>query len=195
MSGERRFSWLIGRSHLQLAVEAFAIYLGPSASPQNNAPVIYPSRGQTQEQQDKYECSQWAVSESGFNPGNPAPPTSRKVQQGQAVRGAARGAAAGAIGGAIAGDAGTCAAAGAAIGGEPAQSAAAQRRRRSNNRRKPRRPLPAARMHTIERLRRACRDAAIQSTEADDVASIRACAPSWTGFMDRRRRFEQPHAL
>jgi hypothetical protein len=129
MSREHSFSRLIGCSHLQLAVVAFAICLGTNASAQSGAPVVYPAKGQTQEQQnkDKYECNQWAVNQTGFNPANPPQATSGNPQQGQAVRGAARGAAAGAIGGAIAGDAGTGAAAGAAIGG----GVGAVRRRRA----------------------------------------------------------------
>jgi hypothetical protein len=133
MSQEHDFSPLVTRTSLQLAIGAvFAICLAASgAIAQSGGPYIYPSKGQTQEQQDKdkYECSQWAASQSGFNPSNPPPTTSTSAQQprGQAVRGAARGAAAGAIGGAIAGDAGTGAAAGAAIGG----AAGGIRRRRA----------------------------------------------------------------
>ena len=89
---------------------------------------LYPKKGQSAEQQDKdkYECHQWAVGQTGFDPMNPpkapegtpqvaaAPPPS---EQGGAVRGAARGAAGGAALGAILGDAGKGAAAGAAAGG------------------------------------------------------------------------------
>ena len=122
----------IRRSILQLAIATFAISIGATrAVAQNGGAYIYPSRGQTQEQQnkDRYECSQWAISQSGFDPSKPPPtnPSSAQQPQGQAVRGAARGAAAGAIGGAIAGDAGTGAAAGAAIGG----AAGGVRRRRA----------------------------------------------------------------
>ena len=36
---------------------------------------IYPSRGQSEERQqrDKYECNQWAVEQTGFDPSNPPP--------------------------------------------------------------------------------------------------------------------------
>lgn len=108
---------------LQLAVAMLAIGLTAAvANAQNSGLSIYPSRGQTQEQQarDKYECSQWAVNQSGFNPNMTAPATSMTAPQqsrGQVTRGAARGAALGAVGGAIAGDAGKGAAAGAAMGG------------------------------------------------------------------------------
>jgi hypothetical protein len=106
----------------QLAIVTFAIGLVATvAKAQARSLSIYPSSGQTPEQlsKDKYDCSQWAASQSGFNPGMPAPTTSMTTQQprGQVTRGAARGAALGAIGGAITGDAGTGAAAGAAMGG------------------------------------------------------------------------------
>jgi Glycine zipper len=109
--------------NLQLAMAMLAIGLSTAvANAQNSGLSVYPSRGQTQEQQakDSYECGQWAVSQSGFNPSMPATTTSMTAPQqpgGQAVRGAARGAALGAVGGAITGDAGKGAAAGAAMGG------------------------------------------------------------------------------
>src|SRR5215813_3486446 len=141
---------LISSSIFQLAIVTFAISIGVSSSnAQNGGPYIYPSKGQTPEQQnkDRYECSQWAISQSGFDPSKPSAPSSSAQQpRGQAVRGAGRGAAAGAIGGAIAGDAGTGAAAGAAIGTAAAESAAAeQRKSSSNNRQKLKRRLPVVR--------------------------------------------------
>jgi OmpA family protein len=95
------------------------------------APIIYPAKGQTAEQQnrDQYECHQWAVQQTGFDPSNPSStsqasasnqrqgPLLGKGSQPNALRGGARGAALGAVGGAIAGDAGKGAAAGAAVGG------------------------------------------------------------------------------
>jgi hypothetical protein len=110
------------RLYRQLAIVTFAIGLVATvARAQGSGLSIYPSNGQTPEQQakDKYECSQWAASQSGFNPAMLAPATSMTTQQprGQVARGAARGAAHGAVGGAITGDAGTGAAAGAAMGG------------------------------------------------------------------------------
>lgn len=78
-------------------------------------PYVYPAKGQSQQQmsKDEYECHQWAVSSTGYDPA-----AASGAQPGRAglVGGAARGAALGAIGGAIAGDAGTGAAAGAAVG-------------------------------------------------------------------------------
>lgn len=83
--------------------------------------IAYPAKGQTQEQQqrDRYDCYNWAVQQTGYNPqtqqvGSTAPPTSGGPS---ALRGAAGGAALGAVGGAIGGDAGKGAAIGAATGG------------------------------------------------------------------------------
>ena len=89
--------------------------------------IIYPTKGQSQEQQnrDRYECHTWAVQQTGFDPTNPqmtqapaptAPPPAKEAPEGGVGRGAARGAAVGAVGGAIAGDAGKGAAVGAATG-------------------------------------------------------------------------------
>ncbi len=82
---------------------------------------VYPSNGQTQQQQkeDEFECYKWAMEQSGVDPLN-LPKVEAEVQSGPtggAVRGAARGAAAGAAIGAITGDAGEGAAIGAAAGG------------------------------------------------------------------------------
>lgn len=84
--------------------------------------VVYPARGQTAEQQnrDRYECHQWAVQQSGFDPTQPqaAPPPATPPPQvtTSPLRGAARGAAIGAVGGAIGGNAGKGAAIGAGTG-------------------------------------------------------------------------------
>ena len=84
--------------------------------------VIYPARGQSQDQmeKDKYECYSWAKQQTGFDPMQQpkatAPPPQQQAQRGGVVRGGARGAAVGAVGGAIAGDTGKGAAIGAASG-------------------------------------------------------------------------------
>jgi len=85
-------------------------------------PIIYPSKGQSQEQmeKDKYACYSWAKQQTGFDPMRAgataqAPPSSQGPH-GERVAGAARGAAVGAVTGAIASDAGKGAAAGAAGG-------------------------------------------------------------------------------
>jgi hypothetical protein len=95
------------------------VLLATEANTQNSSLYVYPSKGQSQAQQDrdKYECHSWAVSQSGFD-ASKAQMTSTNQQQpqGHVARGAARGAALGAVGGAIAGNAGTSAAAGASDG-------------------------------------------------------------------------------
>jgi len=84
---------------------------------------IYPEKGQSKEQmeKDKYECCQWAKSETGFDP-MAAPKVTEPQSQAEApkggvVKGAAKGALVGVAVGAIAGDAGKGAAMGAAAGG------------------------------------------------------------------------------
>jgi hypothetical protein len=84
--------------------------------------IVYPSKGQSQDQmeKDKYDCYQWAKGQTGFDPMQTpqatSPPPQQKAQQGGVLRGGARGAAVGVVGGAIAGDAGKGAAIGAASG-------------------------------------------------------------------------------
>src|SRR5262245_62400844 len=77
------------------------------------AQAVYPSKGQSpqQQQQDMAECQGWAAQQ----PGTAAAPVPTGPT-GQGARGAARGAAVGAAAGAIGGDAGKGAAAGAAAG-------------------------------------------------------------------------------
>lgn len=86
-------------------------------------PVAYPSKGQSQQQQQQDEgaCYSWARSNTGIDPATlasnqPPPPSGPAVGGGERLRGAARGAAGGAAIGAIAGDAGKGAAVG-AVGG------------------------------------------------------------------------------
>lgn len=87
-----------------------------AALPASAQMYVYPQQGQSPEQQqrDQGECHQWAVQQTGFNPGMAPPPSSGP--DGSLIRGGARGAATGAVIGAIAGDAGKGAAAGAAGG-------------------------------------------------------------------------------
>ena len=79
-------------------------------------PYVYPAKGQTAEQQqkDQYECHEWAVQQTGFDPSHPV---EQSLPRHGVMRGAARGAALGAVGGAIGDDAGKGAAIGAAVGG------------------------------------------------------------------------------
>ena len=84
--------------------------------------VIYPTKNQTKEQQDKdnFECYGWAKQQSGFDPVAPptasAPPPQQQAPKGGVGRGALRGAA---VGGIVDGSDGakTGAAAGAVVGG------------------------------------------------------------------------------
>jgi hypothetical protein len=96
----------------------------------------YPTAGQGEQQQrqDRFECHEWSVNQTGFNPntaqasapsggGYSAPPPSQsgffgkgQAGQGGVVRDSAGGATLGLIGGAIAGDAGKGAAIGAVSG-------------------------------------------------------------------------------
>ena len=101
-------------------------------------PIIYPAKGQSpdQQKQDEFECHQWAVSQTGFDPTKAqAPPPQQAPQRGGAVRGAAGGALLGLGIGAITGNAGRGAAIGAgagAVAGGAAQAGRNQQREASN---------------------------------------------------------------
>ena len=84
-----------------------------------SAPIVYPSAGQSMDQQarDENDCRNWATQQTGVYPYQAPPAYYGNTQQGTPVLGgAARGAALGAVGGAIAGDAGQGAAIGAGVG-------------------------------------------------------------------------------
>src|SRR5512134_1461607 len=59
---------------------------------------VYPSKGQTKEQQeqDEFSCYKWAKEQTGFDPNQPMQQAAAPPPQGGAVKGAARGAAIGA---------------------------------------------------------------------------------------------------
>jgi len=100
-----------------LAAILGSVLLSGSAAAQ--APIVYPSKGQSMQQQskDEGECRAWAQQQTGFNPSAGVPQVQGQTgPQGEVVRGAARGAAIGAVGGAIGGDAGKGAAIGAGVG-------------------------------------------------------------------------------
>jgi len=85
----------------------------------NAGMLIYPAKGQSAEQQqkDEFECHQWAVQQTGYDPAKAQQaPQQQTTQRGGAVRGAAGGALLGAGIGAIAGDTGKGAAIGAGAG-------------------------------------------------------------------------------
>jgi hypothetical protein len=131
---------LLGLAVLSGCVSQQAARPVPSPPPPDTSVYFYPARGQSAEQQDrdKYECNNWAVKQSGFDPSAPSTPPHLRMQVAAgppsgagiatgAVAGAALGAAfappwqagQGAIFGALAG---------AALGGA-AESAAAERER------------------------------------------------------------------
>lgn len=99
-----------------LTALACVLTLGIAVASWAAHPYVYPAKGQTPEQQqkDQYECHQWAVQQTGFDPSQPV---EQSVPRYSAMGGAARGAALGAVGGAIGGDAGKGAEIGAAVGG------------------------------------------------------------------------------
>ncbi len=92
------------------------------SSPLRADVFVYPNKGQTaqQQEQDKFDCYNWAKQQTGFDPmARPtatAPPPTSDAPKGGLLRGGARGAAVGAVGGAIGGNAGKGAAIGAAGG-------------------------------------------------------------------------------
>lgn len=102
---------------------------------------IFPSDGQTKEQQEKdeFDCYKWAVEQSGVDPMNPPKVEAEQVQKGPdgaAVRGSAKGAAVGAAIGAAGGDAGKGAKVGAttgAIGGRAGTNAKKAEQQKQNN--------------------------------------------------------------
>jgi hypothetical protein len=85
-----------------------SLFLAGSALAQEM--VIYPSKGQSNEQmeQDKFQCYSWSKNESGFDPmvlpTASTPPPAKEAQQGGVARGAVRGTLAGGAIGAIAGN-------------------------------------------------------------------------------------------
>ena len=103
------------RISLVTAVIAGSALLASAALAQQ---YVYPAKGQSADQQkkDEYECHQWAVNQTGFDPTKApppagAPPPTTGADRGSGARGAARGAVVGEV---IADDASTGAAVGAA---------------------------------------------------------------------------------
>ncbi len=100
-----------------------ALLATPVAAPLAQDVYVYPTQGQSQEQQDKdsMECYRWAKDQSGFDPMQTpqasSPPPKEKSTGPGALGGAAMGAGAGVVGGAIAGKPGTGALVGAGAGG------------------------------------------------------------------------------
>ena len=85
-----------------LLISAF-IFIYSSGAVLAQDPIIFPAKGQSQEQmeKDKISCYEWAKNETGFDPMQTptasAPPPQQQAGQGGALKGAAAGAAAGAL--------------------------------------------------------------------------------------------------
>jgi len=106
---------------LRISIGIAALSLASSAMAQ--APVIYPAKGQSPQQQasDDGACHAWAKQTTGIDPlaaaqTPPPAPSGPATGGGERVSGAARGALGGLAIGAIAGDAGEGAAIGAVVG-------------------------------------------------------------------------------
>lgn len=118
-----------------LAVSVLAVWAGASAfaqAPVAAKPAIYPTKGQTdaQQEKDKSDCYTWATKQTGYDPVQALQQQQQQqaqaaqtqqaqpaaAPQGQRAKGAVGGAAGGAAIGAIAGDTGKGAAIGATVG-------------------------------------------------------------------------------
>ncbi len=83
-----------------------AVVTGSHVATAQSALIIYPSQGQSLDQQagDEAACRSWSQQQTGFNPAQgPVYYSSSGSSGGEVMGGAARGAALGAIGGAISG--------------------------------------------------------------------------------------------
>src|SRR5271155_4889859 len=90
----------VGRRSAGGLVALFVLLGAGVASTQSTDMFIYPSKGQSQAQQDKdrYECHTWAVQQTGFDPSKPQTANVPPAQQPQSskphvLQGAGRGAA------------------------------------------------------------------------------------------------------
>jgi hypothetical protein len=106
-----------------LAIGLAFLLIAPVAMAQQQ--YVFPQKGQTPDQQkkDEYDCHDWAVKQTGFDPTAaaqaPAQPAAQQpagAQPGSGARGAARGAVVGAAVGSLDGEAGKGAAVGATAG-------------------------------------------------------------------------------
>ena len=131
---------------LSMTLAALALF---AALPGSTQAAVYPSKGQSpqQQQQDEGECHNWAIQQTGYDPANPpaaAAPVQNTTATGSTPGAGARGAARGAVvAGAVGGDSGKGAAAGAvasrsrsrranAAANDQAQQQAAQQQQAGN---------------------------------------------------------------
>ena len=110
-----------GRARCTVTLACLTLGAALAGAAQAQQPIIYPSKGQSAEQQgkDKGECYGWAQQTTGVDPLVIAQRASQPVAEapkGGAAKGAVGGAVAGTAIGAIAGDAGKGAAIGAVTG-------------------------------------------------------------------------------
>lgn len=135
-----------------------------AASAQSSPPIIYPSKGQTVQQQknDEGQCYVWARDYTGVDParsGQNSAQAANTQQQfsGDRIRGAARGALGGALIGEIANDdAGKGAGIGAIVG---TMAGGARSRRRQEQQRQQAAQAQAATVNTYDRAFGACMEA------------------------------------
>ena len=122
-SRSKKKQWLFRNSYFGMtvcvAVSVFFLFGLGFVIFANAGMMIYPAKGQSAEQQqkDEFECHQWAVQQTGYDPTKAQQaPQQQTTKRGGALRGAAGGALLGAGIGAIAGDTGKGAAIGAGAG-------------------------------------------------------------------------------
>ena len=89
MARKRSSSSLFVPSILLQIIATFVVCVAVRSAAAQITGEYYPSKGQTPEQQgrDAYECNQWAVSQTGFDPSRPptTASTGTKPPQGQAA--------------------------------------------------------------------------------------------------------------
>ena len=115
------------------AAIAAVLASAPAYTQQN---FVYPGKGQSpqQQKQDEYECHNWAIQQTGYDPTNPprqqasAPPPSQPAgpAPGSGAQGAVKGAVVGGLIGGIGGRGGEGAAVGAVVGGVAARQRSKQ---------------------------------------------------------------------
>ena len=101
------------------ALAVAAVAMGSHIATAQSAPIIYPSQGQSIDEQanDEASCRSWSQQQTGFNPAyGPVYYGGSSSGGGEVIGGAARGAALGVIGGAIGGNVGKGAKIGAGVG-------------------------------------------------------------------------------
>src|SRR5215469_7937808 len=75
----------VRRSATVVSIILFVLFTTGAVSAQSGDMFIYPSKGQSQAQQekDRYECHTWAVQQTGFDPSRPQTTNAQPVKQAQ----------------------------------------------------------------------------------------------------------------